>query len=76
MIIREAGMNDMGRVAPLVMMFRDTLRGLKGTPPRTDLTKAEEEWTEFCRSGFAAYVACDGDLCAGFLVCRIDVPTV
>ena len=76
MVIRKASAEDMRACSPLVAEFRDALRSLKGLAPKRDLSAAEEEWMEHCGPGFAAYIALVESRCAGFLVCRIDAPTV
>jgi len=76
MDIRKADIEDAGSIAPLVAKFRDALRGFKGLPPQNDVPAAQEEWAEYCGSGFVTYLAHDGRQCAGYLVCRVDAPTV
>jgi len=59
-----------------VAKFRDALRGFKGLPPQNDVPAAQEELAEYCRAGFPTYLAHDGCQYAGYLVCRVDAPTV
>ena len=76
MVIQKIENKDIDCVAPLVAKFRDTLRGLKGYLPRDDLSAAGKKWMDYCQPGFSTYIAYEGSQCVGYLVCRIDTPTV
>jgi len=76
MEIRKAGIEEAADAAPLVAKFRDALRSFKGLPPQDDVAAAKEEWMAYCRSAFPMYVAHNGCRYAGYMVCRVDAPTV
>lgn len=76
MEFREATINDLEGIAPLLAKFRVTLKSFKGIEASEDLVSAREEYKEYLQAKYSFWGCFDGGKFAGYLVCRIDEPTV
>ena len=68
------GPEDADRIAPLLAAFRVQLKAYKGIRALPDAEAGKAELLEFLEAGFPVYAARDGDVYAGYMVCRIDAP--
>lgn len=76
MEIRKLQKEDIEMVAPLVADFRVKLKSFKGLSFAPDVFAGKEELTEYLQAGYPSYVAMDQETCVGYIVCRIEEPTV
>lgn len=74
-IIRATG-HDVDLLAPLAAAFRVALKSYKGIAAKPDCAAGAQEIAEYLQAGFPVYRAMDGEVCAGYLVCRVEEPTV
>lgn len=63
-------------LAPLAADFRVTLRSYKGLASRPDVSAGREEIAEYLAAGWPVFAAMDGDICAGYAVCKVVEPCV
>lgn len=68
--------DDIDIAAPSVAAFRVELSSYKGITACPDLSAAKEEIAEYLSMHYPVYAAMDGDSCVGYMVCRIEEPTV
>jgi ribosomal protein S18 acetylase RimI-like enzyme len=76
MHIVELSERNIDSAVPLVAAFRASLELYKGVIPHPDLDACRRELLEYVESGFPVYVAETGGNLIGYLVCRVDKPTV
>ncbi|MCL2671530.1 MAG: GNAT family N-acetyltransferase [Clostridiales bacterium] len=76
MQIRRADLSDTDAVASLVAKFRVALAGLGGAVAAEDATAAQEEFADYLRRGYPIYIYQSEGRCLGYIVCRVDAPTV
>ena len=74
-IIRLTG-SDAREIAPLIAAFRAALRGYRGIVSEPDPEAAREEFLDFMRSGVPVFAAAEDGRTIGYLVCRIEEPTL
>ena len=63
-------------VAPLVAAFRATLRSYRGILSQPDTEAGKEEFLDFLSSGYPVYAAVEDGIMTGYIVCRIEAPTL
>ena len=76
--IRQVGIGDADKVAPLIAKFRVELQAYKQIRADENIEAAKEEFAEYINAGYPVYVY-EGrgqDQCAGYAVCRVDGPVV
>lgn len=76
MIIRKVVKDDMALVAPLIAKFRVKLKSFKGIHITENVSAAQDEFLEYWDLGFPMFLCADGNTCVGYIVCRVDKPTV
>ena len=64
--------DKVSQIAELAAEFRVTLRALKGIASEHDPVKGEKEIIEFVQAGFPVFAAKEGNVCIGYIVCRIE----
>ncbi|MEE0680676.1 MAG: GNAT family N-acetyltransferase [Candidatus Gastranaerophilaceae bacterium] len=62
--------------APLVAEFRVELKGYKGVCAKPDVAAGLSEISEYLDEGFPSYAAVEDGMFVGYVVCRVDEPTV
>jgi len=62
--------------APLVAGFRVDLKALKGICTHPDIPAGREEILEYVQAGWPCYAAIANDEWIGYVVCRVEEPTV
>lgn len=62
--------------APLVAEFRVDLRALKGIQSEPDVLAGKEEMLEYIQAAWPCYAAIANDEWIGYVVCRVEEPTV
>lgn len=62
--------------APLVAAFRVELMGYKGICAKPDVAAGLSEISEYLDAGFPSYAAVEDGMFVGYIVCRVDEPTV
>lgn len=67
---------EASQIAPLVTRFRVELRRLKGVESQPDERAGLDEINEYLDAGFPCYAAFCDDSAVGYIVCRVDKPTV
>ena len=63
-------------IAPLIAAFRTALCGYKGILSEPDPQAGGEEFLDLLRSGFPVFAAEEAGGLIGYLVCRIEEPTL
>lgn len=76
MIIHTITKDDIDRIAPLVADFRVTLKSFKGLTVAPDIASAYRELAEYLEEQFPMYYAEVSGRAVGYIVCRVDYPTV
>jgi len=76
MQIKALADNDIVIAAPLVAAFRVELKSYKGIISSPDINAASEELKEYLDAKFPIYVVEDNGNYVGYIVCRVDKPTV
>ena len=67
---------DLDRAAPLAAAFRVALRSYRGVSSKPNVDAAREELSEYLAAGWPMFAAEEGDVLAGYMVCRIEEPCV
>lgn len=67
---------DVEKIAPLVAAFRVSLKGRKGTDALPDVSAGEMEMQSYLNAGYPCFAAVEESMFVGYLVCRVDHPTV
>jgi len=70
--IYKANMQDLDAISPLVAKFRVELRKFKEIESKENLELAKEELVEFINAKFPVFICKEGDVCVGYLVCRVQ----
>ena len=63
-------------IAPLVADFRATLNSYRGVRTEPDGKAGEAEFLEYLDAGYPVYAAVEDGQPAGYIVCRIEAPTL
>lgn len=61
---------------PLAAAFRVALKSYKGIAAKADLSAGKAELLEYLEANFPVFLAMEQEICVGYLVCRIEKPTV
>lgn len=67
---------DVERIAPLVAAFRVSLKKHIGINSMPDLAAGQKELLEYLKAGYPCFAALEQDEFIGYLVCRVEKPTV
>ena len=76
MNIYVADITDIDGIAPLIAKFRVELKGYKGITYDENIEAAKAEFMEYISANFPIFIFKDEDQYLGYLVCRVDAPTV
>ena len=76
MTIREATKNDIMLVSPLIAKFRVKLKSYKNIQIPENIAAAQDEFFEYLDAGFPVFLCMEGTHCIGYMVCRVNKPTV
>lgn len=76
MEIMTIEMQDVERVAPLVAAFRVSLKKLNGISSVPDQAAGQKELIEYLHAGYPCFTALEHNDFIGYLVCRVEKPTV
>lgn len=63
-------------IAPLIADFRVVLKSLKGLKATPDIASGKEEILEYLRAGWPCFTAIANEQPIGYIVCRVEEPTV
>ena len=63
-------------VAPLIAAFRATLRSYRGIESEPDPEAGRAEFLEYLQTGYPVFAAVENGQMAGYIVCRIEEPTL
>jgi len=63
-------------IAEMVAQFRVELKSYKGIQSKPNIEAGREEMEEYLSAGFPVYAAICDDEYAGYVVCRVEDPTV
>ncbi|MBE6069758.1 MAG: GNAT family N-acetyltransferase [Clostridium lundense] len=66
--------NSAKEIAPLVADFRVTLSSFRGIDSKPDIDSGTEEIMDFLNNGWPVFSAVDGNVFAGYIVCKIEEP--
>ena len=75
-VIEKLTESELLSTAPLVAQFRATLKSFKGISAVPDEADGMAELKEYLDAGFPVYIARAGEVCCGYIVCRVDEPCV
>lgn len=67
---------DVELAVPLAANFRVALNSYKGILSQPNIEAGKEELLEYIETGFPMYAAVEGGKFVGYLVCRVDEPTL
>ena len=76
MRIHKTNITNMDKVAPLIAKFRVELQTLSYINSNENIEAAKEEFVQYMNAGFPVFVYEKYGQYVGYLVCRVDVPTV
>ena len=76
MSIHKTNITDMDKVAPLIAKFRVELQALCYINANENIEAAKEEFVQYIDAGFPIFVYEKCGQYVGYLVCRVDIPTV